>query len=73
MKAKDTEPLKPKLEELLKRNRLEFELRTATAEEVCYEVKVPLDRKTDRLSNVILKLDPENVSGVDWDEKKPKK
>ena len=73
LKAKDTEPLKPKLEELLKRNRLEFELRTATAEEVCYEVKVPLDRKTDRLSNMILKLDPENVSGVEWDEKKEKK
>ena len=34
---------------------------------------MPIDRKTDRLSNVILKLDPENVTGVDWDEKKPKK
>jgi uncharacterized membrane protein YhiD involved in acid resistance len=73
VKAKDTAPLKPKLEELLKRNRLEFELRTSTSEEVCYEVKLPLDKHTDRLSNVILKLDPENTNGVEWDEKKEKK
>ena len=73
VKAKDTTPLKPKLEELLKRHHLEYEIRTATPEEVCYEVKLPLDRKTDRLSNVILKLDPENVSGVEWEEKKEKK
>jgi hypothetical protein len=73
VKAKDTAPLKPKLEELLKRNRLEFELRTSTPEEVCYEVKLPLDKHTDRLSNVILKLDPENTKGVEWDEKKEKK
>jgi hypothetical protein len=73
VKAKDTAPLKPKLEELFKRHHLEHELRTATPEEMSYEIKIPIDRKTDRLSNVILKLDPENVTGVDWDEKKPKK
>jgi uncharacterized membrane protein YhiD involved in acid resistance len=73
VKAKDPATLKPKLEELLKRNRLEFALRTSTPEEVCYEVKLPLDKKTDRLSNLILKLDPENATGVEWDEKKPKK
>jgi len=73
VKAKDPTTLKPKIEDLLKRNRLEFELRTSTSEEVCYEVKVPLDKKTDRLSNVILKLDPENTEGVEWEEKKEKK
>jgi uncharacterized membrane protein YhiD involved in acid resistance len=73
VKAKDPAALKPKIEDLLKRNHLEFALRTSTPEEVCYEVKLPLDKKTDRLSNVILKLDPDNVSGVEWDEKKSKK
>ena len=34
---------------------------------------MPLDRKTDRLSERILKLDPENVHEVDWEEKKEKK
>jgi uncharacterized membrane protein YhiD involved in acid resistance len=73
VKAKDPAKLKPKLEELLKRNRLEFELRTSSPEEVCYEVKLPLEKKTDRLSSVILKLDPDNATAVEWDEKKPKK
>jgi uncharacterized membrane protein YhiD involved in acid resistance len=73
VKAKDTGPLKPKLEELFKRHHLEYEVRTATPEEMCYEIKMPIDMKTDRLSNVILKLDPENTTGVEWDEKKPKK
>ncbi len=72
VKAKDTSPLKLKLEELFKRHHLTYELRSATPEELSYEMRMPIDRKTDRLSNVILKLDPENVTGVDWDEKKPK-
>jgi uncharacterized membrane protein YhiD involved in acid resistance len=73
VKAKDPVVLRPKLEELLARQRLEFEMRTATPEEVCYEVKLPLERKTARLSAAILKLDPDNAIGVDWEEKKTKK
>jgi hypothetical protein len=68
--TKDSGALRPKLEELLSRQRLEFELRTATNEEVCYEVRLPVEKKTDRLSNAILKLDPENATGVEWEEKK---
>jgi hypothetical protein len=34
---------------------------------------MPLDRKTDRLSDMILKLDPENATAVEWEEKKEKK
>jgi hypothetical protein len=37
-----------------------------------YEVRKPLEKKTDRLSEVILKLDKENISGVEWEEKKVK-
>ena len=73
VKAKDTASLKLKLEALLLRSRLDYELRTVTADELCYEVKLPLDKKTDRLSNAILLLDPENAIGVEWVEKKDKK
>jgi hypothetical protein len=31
-----------------------------------------MDRKTDRLSNEILGLDPQNATGVEWEEKKVK-
>jgi hypothetical protein len=71
--AKDPSALKPKIEQMLARYRLEFELRTASKEELCYDVQVPIDRKTDRLSNVILSVDPQNATSVEWEEKKEKK
>jgi uncharacterized membrane protein YhiD involved in acid resistance len=73
IQAKDPAAMRPKLEELLGRHRVEFELRTATDKELCYELRLPVEKKTDRLSNAILKLDPENASGVEWEEKKPVK
>src|SRR5262249_45769916 len=73
IKAKDPAALRPRLEGLLAQSRLSFELRTAASDEVAYEVRLPIDRKTDRLSNAILALDPSNASGVEWEEKKDKK
>ena len=55
VKAKDPAALKPKLEQLLTQNRLEFELRATSKEELHYEVRVPLNKKTDRLSDIIVK------------------
>jgi hypothetical protein len=70
--AKDPLKIKPQIEQLLARHRLPFEMRSSSDEEIAYEVKVPLERKTDRLSDLILKLDPE-TSKVEWEEKKDKK
>jgi hypothetical protein len=36
-------------------------------------VKLPYNRRTDRLSNAIAKLDPEANVALEWDEKKEKK
>jgi hypothetical protein len=36
-------------------------------------VKIPLNRKNHRLSDLIQKIDPENISAVEWEEKKDKK
>lgn len=71
--AKDPGAVKPKLDALLARYRLEFELRGTSKEELHYEVRTPAEGKTDRLSERILKLDPANVSEVEWEEKKDKK
>jgi uncharacterized membrane protein YhiD involved in acid resistance len=73
IKAKDPAAIKPKLDEILKRSKIEHELRTTKEDEICYDVQVPLDRKTDRISEMILKLDPENATAVEWKEKKDKK
>jgi uncharacterized membrane protein YhiD involved in acid resistance len=71
--GKDTDALRPKIEDILRRFKLRFELRTSSDEEVCYDVQVPLELRTDRVSNAILKLDPEGHASVDWADKKAKK
>ena len=73
VKAKDPAAVKPKLDALLARYRLESELRGTSKEELHYEIRTPAEGKTDRLSDRILKLDPENVTEVEWEEKKEKK
>ena len=72
IQAKDPAAFRPKVEDLLSRSRLEYSMRTISNEEVVYEVQLPIDRKTDRLSNAILKLDPENATGVEWKKKEKK-
>ena len=71
--GKNTDTLRPKIEEILRRFRLIYELRTSSDEEVCYDVQVPLELRTDRVSNVILRLDPEGHASVEWSEKKKAK
>jgi len=73
VKAPDPSRFRPKLEALLARHRLPFEMRSATPDEVTYEVRVPLDKGIDRLSNGILRLAPDEAIGVEWAEKKEKK
>jgi uncharacterized membrane protein YhiD involved in acid resistance len=73
IKAKDAPAIKADVEELLGRYRLKFELRGESTEELSYEVRVPLESKTDQLSDRLLKLDPANASAVEWEERKEKK
>jgi hypothetical protein len=66
------EGVRPALETLLRRHRVSFELRNASPEALWYEVELPLERRTDRVSNAILELQPEGKIAVEWDEKKSK-
>ena len=69
----DTDALRPKIEPILNRYKLTYELRTSSDEEVCYDVEVPFDVQTDRISNAILRLDRDGHAAVDWSEKKKAK
>ncbi|MGH9312396.1 MAG: DUF4956 domain-containing protein [Vicinamibacterales bacterium] len=69
IKAKDTAPLRNAVESLLRRQHIKYELRTSATEELTYEVKVPYGRRTDRMSNAILLVDPNADISVEWDEK----
>jgi len=73
IKAKDPAALKEQVDALLTKYRLAYELRAVSKEELEYEVRIPIARKTDRLSGFIMRLDPENATAVEWDEKKEKK
>ena len=73
IKAGDqTDELRPKIEAILRRFKLPYELRASCRRELCYEVSVPLDLERDRVTNAILRLDPEGHASVDWSEKKNK-
>jgi hypothetical protein len=73
VKAKDPASLKPLLDKLLTRYRFGFELRGTSTEELEYEVKLPLEGKTDTISTRIMELAPDNVTAVEWNEKKKEK
>jgi uncharacterized membrane protein YhiD involved in acid resistance len=69
VKTKDATALRAQVEALLKRQQVRYELRTSSHEELSYAVTLPFDRKTDRLSNALLELDPSGETSVDWSEK----
>jgi uncharacterized membrane protein YhiD involved in acid resistance len=73
IKAGDqTDELRPRVESILRRFTLPYDLRASADAELCYEVAVPLDLERDRVTDAILKLDPEGHAAVDWSEKKNK-
>jgi uncharacterized membrane protein YhiD involved in acid resistance len=73
IKAGDqTDELREKIETILRRFHIAYELRASADAEICYQVVVPLDVERDRVTNAILRLDPEGHASVDWSEKKNK-
>lgn len=67
-----TDELRPNIEGILRRYRCKYEIRASSDEEVSYDVHVPLETQTDRVTNALLKLDPEGHAAVDWADKKQK-
>lgn len=72
VKTKDAVGLRPRLEEVLRRHQIGYELRTSSQDELSYMVNIPYDRRTDRISNAILRLDETGETSVDWTEKSGK-
>jgi uncharacterized membrane protein YhiD involved in acid resistance len=69
---KKAEALRPKVEEVLRKYKLQFEVRTLSPDELAFSVQVPLEVQTDALSLTIVNLLPKDEVKVDWSEKKPK-
>jgi len=70
--AKDSASLKESIEGALRRRRIPFELRSTSTEEICYEVKLPLGTRTDKVSDALMSLKPAQSVNVKWEQKKDK-
>jgi len=68
----DPTGLRRPVEGLLRRHKLDFELRNWGHEELVYAVNVPLSMKTDALSTSLVGLSDKDKVGVEWEEKKSK-
>ena len=71
-KSDQSDEMRKKVEAVLKRHQLEWEIRILADEEVAYDVKVPVDMSTDPISESIAKLDPDGHISLEWDEQKKK-
>ena len=63
-----TAELRPKVEEVLRRYKVRYELRTASEDGVSYLVTAPRSLRTDRVSNAMMELLPEGKGAVEWKE-----
>jgi len=72
VKAKEASKVQPKVEALLRRHRIRYELREVKPDEFQYAVQLPLDAKTDALSAEIIALDPSEGTEVEWKPEKTK-
>ena len=64
-----TVDLRPKIEEVLRRFKVRYELRTAAEDNVIYMVTTPKALRTDRVSNALMELAPDSKGAVEWNEK----
>lgn len=64
-----TQDLRPKIEEILRRYKGRYELRTAAEDNVTYMVTTPKAMRTDRVSNAIMELVDDGKGAVEWSEK----
>lgn len=64
-----TQGLRPKIEEVLRRYKVKYELRTAAEDEVSYLATAPRALRTDRVSNALMELEPSGKGAIEWDEK----
>ena len=64
-----TREMRPKIEEVLRRFKSRYEIRTAAEDALIYMVTTPRAVKTDRVSNAIMELEPDGKGSVEWSEK----
>jgi uncharacterized membrane protein YhiD involved in acid resistance len=72
IKAKEVAKLQPRIEAVLRRRRVKYEIREAAPEELSYFVQLPMDVKTDGISAEVMAIDPDPGTSVEWKTEKKK-
>ena len=72
IKAKEVSKLQPRIEAVLRRRRVKYEIREAAPEELSYFVQLPMEVKTDGISAEVMALDPDPGTSVEWKTEKKK-
>ena len=72
VKTKEAAAVQAKVEGLLRRRRIRYELREVQPEEFQYHVELPMEVRTDTLSTDIIAFDPKEGTGVEWKPEKNK-
>jgi len=67
--GENTTSLREQIESVLRRHRLDYELRAAAEDEVSYFVSAPQWIETDTVSNTLIALGPKGKGSVEWKEK----
>lgn len=68
-----TQEMRPKIEEVLRRYKGRYELRTSAEDTVSYLVTTPKVFRTDRVSNALTELAADGKGAVEWTEKQKDK
>ena len=68
--SKDAMKLRPKVDQVLRKAEVKFELRGSSPEELTYEVSVPFDKKLGKLTKQIIKVDKDDETSAEWNSKK---
>jgi hypothetical protein len=71
--VKNSAKLKESIELLWKRRRIPYELRSTSAEEICYELKLPIKTHTDTVTDALKALSQTDPVNVKWEQKKDTK
>jgi uncharacterized membrane protein YhiD involved in acid resistance len=73
VKAMEPDKLQERLEELFRRQRVRYELRTTSGEDLTYSVELPFTKKTDKLTSSIVALGNGDQMAVEWSDRKASK
>ena len=72
IKAKEVSKLQLRIEAVLRRRRVKYEIRESAPEELSYFVELPMEVKTDGISSEVIALDPDPGTSVEWKTEKKK-